>query len=98
MCRYVDDQFAQYFEGESGMNRRNMVRLCLHFYHLLYLLYLLYLYRCYLNQCLENLFLNQVDCRVHCCLYFISPYGHGLKPLDLEFLRRLQYKVTQTNS
>jgi len=55
---YVDDQFAQYFEGESGMNRRNMV-----------------------------------DCRVHCCLYFISPYGHGLKPLDLEFLRRLQYKV-----
>jgi len=56
--KYVDDQFAQYFEGESGMNRRNMV-----------------------------------DCRVHCCLYFISPYGHGLKPLDLEFLRRLQYKV-----
>jgi len=36
---------------------------------------------------------NMVDCRVHCCLYFISPYGHGLKPLDLEFLRRLQYKV-----
>ena len=25
MCRYVDDQFAQYFEGESGINRRNMV-------------------------------------------------------------------------
>ena len=23
--RYVDDQFAQYFEGESGVNRRNMV-------------------------------------------------------------------------
>jgi len=56
--KYVDDQFAQYFEGESGVNRRNLV-----------------------------------DCRVHCCLYFISPYGHGLKPLDLEFLKRLQYKV-----
>lgn len=22
-----------------------------------------------------------VDTRVHCCLYFISPFGHGLKPL-----------------
>ena len=34
-----------------------------------------------------------MDGRVHCCLYFISPYGHGLKPLDLEFMKRLQYKV-----
>ena len=34
-----------------------------------------------------------MDSRVHCCLYFISPYGHGLKPLDLEFMKRLQYKV-----
>ena len=25
VCRYVDDQFAQYFEGESGLNRRSMV-------------------------------------------------------------------------
>lgn len=56
--KYVDDQFASYFQGESGVNRRNLV-----------------------------------DSRVHCCLYFISPYGHGLKPLDLEFMRRLQYKV-----
>lgn len=56
--KYVDDQFTSYFQGESGVNRRNLV-----------------------------------DSRVHCCLYFISPYGHGLKPLDLEFMRRLQYKV-----
>ena len=25
LFRYVDDQFAQYFEGESGLNRRSMV-------------------------------------------------------------------------
>ena len=56
--KFVDDQFASYFQAESGVNRRNLV-----------------------------------DGRVHCCLYFISPYGHGLKPLDLEFMRRLQYKV-----
>jgi len=33
------------------------------------------------------------DTRVHCCLYFIPPYGHGLRQIDLEFLKRLQYKV-----
>jgi septin family protein len=33
------------------------------------------------------------DTRVHCCLYFIAPTGHGLKPLDVEFMRRLHNKV-----
>lgn len=56
--KYVDDQFATYFDGESGLNRKNIV-----------------------------------DTRVHCCLYFIPPYGHGLRQIDLEFLKRLQYKV-----
>ncbi|CAH8601966.1 unnamed protein product, partial [Dicrocoelium dendriticum] len=36
---------------------------------------------------------NIHDNRVHCCLYFISPYGHGLRPVDVEFMRRLQHKV-----
>ncbi|XP_046876883.1 septin-4-like [Hypomesus transpacificus] len=36
---------------------------------------------------------NTQDHRVHCCLYFISPYGHGLKPLDVECMRALQDKV-----
>lgn len=36
---------------------------------------------------------NIVDNRVHCCFYFISPYGHGLKPLDIEFMRQLHHKV-----
>lgn len=39
---YVDQQFQQYYQDETGLNRRNIV-----------------------------------DNRVHCCLYFISPYGHG---------------------
>ncbi|XP_044530473.1 septin-2 [Gracilinanus agilis] len=34
-----------------------------------------------------------VDNRVHCCFYFISPFGHGLKPLDVEFMRALHSKV-----
>ncbi|XP_055708606.1 septin-7 isoform X16 [Phlebotomus papatasi] len=33
------------------------------------------------------------DSRVHCCLYFIAPSGHGLKPLDVEFMQRLCDKV-----
>lgn len=29
------------------------------------------------------------DGRVHCCLYFITPTGHGLKEIDVEFIKRL---------
>uniref|UniRef100_A0A8C2TZD2 Septin 12 n=1 Tax=Coturnix japonica TaxID=93934 RepID=A0A8C2TZD2_COTJA len=29
------------------------------------------------------------DSRVHSCVYFIPPTGHWLRPLDLEFMRRL---------
>ncbi|PRD32639.1 UNVERIFIED_CONTAM: Sept4 [Trichonephila clavipes] len=36
---------------------------------------------------------NIVDNRVHCCLYFIPPYGHGLRQLDVEFMKRLHQKV-----
>jgi septin 7 len=33
------------------------------------------------------------DSRIHCCLYFIPPSGHGLKPLDVEFMKQLHQKV-----
>eukprot|EP00116_Pleurobrachia_bachei_P006692 sb/3466954/ len=36
---------------------------------------------------------NIVDNRVHCCLYFISPYGRGLKPIDIKFMKSLHDKV-----
>jgi len=36
---------------------------------------------------------NIVDNRIHCCFYFISPFGHGLKPLDIEFMKKLHNKV-----
>ncbi|MBN3286900.1 SEPT9 protein, partial [Polyodon spathula] len=29
------------------------------------------------------------DTRVHCCVYFVPPTGHCLRPLDLEFMKRL---------
>lgn len=34
-----------------------------------------------------------IDNRVHCCLYFICPHGHGLKPIDITFMKMLHTKV-----
>lgn len=36
---------------------------------------------------------NIQDNRVHCCLYLISPFGHGLNQVDVEFMKRLHHKV-----
>lgn len=33
------------------------------------------------------------DNRIHACIYFIAPTGHALKPLDIEFMRRLHTRV-----
>eukprot|EP01135_Chromosphaera_perkinsii_P002261 Nk52_evm47s221 gene=Nk52_evmTU47s221 len=33
------------------------------------------------------------DGRIHCCLYFIAPTGHGLKPLDVECMKCLEKYV-----
>jgi septin 3/9/12 len=34
-----------------------------------------------------------VDSRIHCCLYFIAPTGHALKPLDVIALQKLSEVV-----
>ncbi|KAG5462917.1 MAG: Septin-domain-containing protein [Olpidium bornovanus] len=36
---------------------------------------------------------NIVDDRVHACIYFISPTGHALKPIDVEFMSRMHTRV-----
>ncbi|XP_069470899.1 septin-4-like isoform X2 [Ambystoma mexicanum] len=36
---------------------------------------------------------NIQDNRVHCCLYFLSPFGHGMRPMDIEFIRALHDRV-----
>ncbi|XP_072231692.1 septin-5-like [Leuresthes tenuis] len=36
---------------------------------------------------------NIQDNRVHCLLYFISPFGHGLRPLDVTCMKALHEKV-----
>jgi len=30
-----------------------------------------------------------VDTRIHCCLYFIRPSGHSLKPIDIIVMKKL---------
>jgi septin family protein len=36
---------------------------------------------------------NIEDNRVHCCLYFLSPNSHGLKPLDVQCMKALDSLV-----
>jgi len=36
---------------------------------------------------------NIADNRVHCCFYFINPCGHGLKPIDIKFMKLLHERV-----
>ncbi|CAG9857658.1 unnamed protein product [Phyllotreta striolata] len=50
-------------------------------------------YEDYLNSESRVTRKSNQDQRVHCCLYFIRPSGHGLKPLDIEFMKRLCDKV-----
>jgi hypothetical protein len=33
------------------------------------------------------------DSRVHACLFFIAPSGHGLQRIDVEFKKRIHNKV-----
>ena len=30
-----------------------------------------------------------VDTRIHCCLYFVRPSGHSLKPIDIIVMKKL---------
>lgn len=36
---------------------------------------------------------NIIDSRIHACLFFIEPTGHSLKPLEIEFMKRLHQRV-----
>lgn len=36
---------------------------------------------------------NIVDNRIHACIFFIDPTGHSLKPLEIEFMKRLHRRV-----
>ncbi|CCJ29844.1 unnamed protein product [Pneumocystis jirovecii] len=36
---------------------------------------------------------NIVDNRIHACIFFIDPTGHSLKPLEIEFMKRLHLRV-----
>ncbi len=36
---------------------------------------------------------KMIDTRIHALLYFIAPTGHSLRPLDIEFMKRLGTRV-----
>lgn len=33
------------------------------------------------------------DTRIHCCLFFINPTGHSLRPIDVIVMKKLQEVV-----
>lgn len=37
--------------------------------------------------------LNIQDSRIHACIFFIDPTGHSLKPIEIEYMRRLHHRV-----
>lgn len=34
-----------------------------------------------------------VDTRIHCCLFFINPTGHSLRPIDIIVMKKLSEVV-----
>ena len=50
-------------------------------------------YEAYFNQETGIVRKEIVDNRVHALLYFIAPTGHSLKPLDIDFMKRVHHRV-----
>jgi cell division control protein 12 len=50
-------------------------------------------YESYMRQEQQPIRVGKIDMRVHACLYFIRPTGHGLKPLDIEVMKQLGCRV-----
>ena len=80
---YVDEQFDKFLEAETRVNRIELVDsrcTCLPPFIAIY-------------SSVFNVIVIFLISRVHACLYFIAPSGHGLKALDVEFMKRLCGKV-----
>ena len=80
---YVDEQFDKFLEAETRVNRIELVDS-----------------RCAFSSAIIAIYFSVFELihillipRVHACLYFIAPSGHGLKALDVEFMKRLCGKV-----
>ena len=96
---YVDNQFEAYLQGKLlFMQFWDNLNL-----HLLFVLqyipcYFLTLMRKLISFTIEELKIKRNlsgfhDSRVHACLYFITPNGHGLKSIDLVCMKKLDAKV-----
>ena len=78
---YIDNQFESYLQEELKITR-NLVRIQVFFCFTFVQCRLLFIF-----QSLYH------DSRIHVCLYFITPNGHGLKSIDLVCMKKLDSKV-----
>ena len=77
ILEYVEDRFDAYLEAETRVERVDIRD-----------------NRSEDASAVVCLYLSQARYfRVHACLYFIAPTGHGLKPLDVEVMKKIHKKV-----
>ena len=79
---YIEQQFDAYLEGETRVQRVEVINTIINIYISNIIIVIVF-----------TMYSQVPDTLVHACLYFIAPTGHGLKPLDIDFMRRIHNKV-----
>ena len=90
---YIDNQFESYLQEELKI-KRNLARLVISSGRILERgigILTSHPFRIPLTICPKSVSFH--DTRIHACLYFITPNGHGLKSLDLVCMKKLDSKV-----
>ena len=91
---YVDSQFEAYLQGKWSyvkIRKHAVIRKIVSYIadKSLYCVYITFSEELKIKRNLSNFH----DSRVHACLYFITPNGHGLKSIDLVCMKKLDAKV-----
>ena len=87
---YIEQQFDAYLEGETRVQRVEVTNTIIN-------IVISNIIKVTINIAIViivfTMYSQVPDSLVHACLYFIAPTGHGLKPLDIDFMRRIHNKV-----
>ena len=85
---YIEQQFDAYLEGETRVQRVEVINIVIS--NIIIVISNIVI----ISFIVFTTYPQVPDTLVHACLYFIAPTGHGLKPLDIDFMRRIHNKVT----
>ena len=82
---YIEQQFDAYLEGETRVQRVEVINTIINIVISNIIIVIILI--------VFTMYPQVPDTLVHACLYFIAPTGHGLKPLDIDFMRRIHNKA-----